>query len=329
MNISCKISVIVPVYNAKKQLERCVESIRKQTYSNLEIIFVDDGSTDCSYEMLAKWEKIDSRIKVLYHPQHANKGVSASRNLGLEASTGEWIRFVDSDDYLPADSIERLAEHINEDANRWMIIGNQCGEYMGKPMRLYRSKVSFQGELTAKQLLLKLNENDHWNGLIVAPWNKLYKKDIFSNCRFLEGIIYEDDEVLHHIFQHDFKAYIDTDIVGYVYCKNEESITNLSFSKRNLDALTVFYERVQAFADMPESFQMENRKLFLEMFIENYGKAICHQVSYDDWDGWFRRFHAVKKESKSLAMKDKIRFFYFEKMPKSYVKHISLRGKNK
>ena len=106
-NKTDKISVIVPVYNVEDYLDRCINSIVKQTYKNLEIILVDDGSTDSSYKICNEWAKKDERIKVLHNK---NEGVSKARNVGIDASTGDFIAFVDSDDYIEETMFEKLLD---------------------------------------------------------------------------------------------------------------------------------------------------------------------------------------------------------------------------
>ena len=104
-----KISVIVPVYNVEKYLDKCVESIVNQTYKNLEIILVDDGSTDSCPEICDEWAKKDNRIKVIHKP---NGGLSSARNAGMDSMTGSYIQFVDSDDYIKSNMIEVMYGNI-------------------------------------------------------------------------------------------------------------------------------------------------------------------------------------------------------------------------
>lgn len=99
------ISLIIPIFNAEKTLQRCLDSVRQQTYSNLEVILIDDGSTDGSRNICMSYTKRDSRLRYLYQP---NAGVSAARNLGLDAATGTYVAFLDSDDWLSPDYLARL-----------------------------------------------------------------------------------------------------------------------------------------------------------------------------------------------------------------------------
>ena len=109
--MNCKVSVIVPVYNTGEKLNKCIDSIISQTYKNIEIILINDGSTDASPAICDEYARLDNRVLVVHK---SNSGVSDTRNMGIEKSTGEYIMFVDSDDYIPADSLENLMKPIIE-----------------------------------------------------------------------------------------------------------------------------------------------------------------------------------------------------------------------
>lgn len=173
-----KISVIVPVYNREKFIDRCVESIIRQTYKNLEIILVDDGSTDNSGTICDAWAKKDNRIKV-FHKE--NGGVSSARNLGLDNSTGEYIAFVDSDDSLFSDAYMTAVRYMEE---------------YNLDLLAFGVKTIWPERDSETKLDIELFSQDDWekNGAQFLKalvgggvvWNKLYKKDIISenNLRF-------------------------------------------------------------------------------------------------------------------------------------------------
>lgn len=179
-----KISVIVPIYNIEKFLPRCLDSILSQTYRNLEIILVDDGSIDCSGEIADQYEKKDSRIKVIHQ---VNSGVSVARNRGLDHATGDYIGFVDGDDYVEPDMYETLMQIINE---HHVDIAH-CGYQMVYPSRVdYYYNSGEKIKLSHDEGLLELLK-----GTRVEPglWNKLYKAELFKQIRLPIGVTETED----------------------------------------------------------------------------------------------------------------------------------------
>lgn len=177
------VSIIVPVYNAEKYLSRCIDSIIKQTYSNLEVLLIDDGSSDKSGTICREYADIDNRIKVI---NQSNQGVSKARNRGLEEASGEFICFVDSDDWIDDTHIEGLVASIAE---------NDCiceGYIRGNTQSILKAK---------RVDLLKIDGNDvavfFVNGFIHPCWNKLFKKSIIevNNIRFPTDISISEDSL--------------------------------------------------------------------------------------------------------------------------------------
>lgn len=179
-----KISVIVPIYNIEKFIPRCLDSILSQTYRNLEIILVDDGSTDGSGEIVDQYAKKDGRIKVIHQ---VNSGVSVARNRGLDHATGDYIGFVDGDDYIEPDMYEILMQIINE---HHVDIAH-CGYQM-----IYPSRVDYYYNSGEK---IKLSHDEGLfellKGTRVEPglWNKLYKTELFKEIRLPIGVTETED----------------------------------------------------------------------------------------------------------------------------------------
>ena len=168
----CKVSIIVTVYNIEKYLEECIDSLINQTYQSIEIILVNDGSTDGSLEICNKYEKVNENIKVI---NQKNAGLSVARNVGVYEATGKYITFVDGDDWLKKDTIRTLVWLMEEnDADISSIIreGHQ-----------YSSGEIIIGD--DKRMLLHL-----FNTQCFEVWGKLYKKELFNSIRFPEGKIY-------------------------------------------------------------------------------------------------------------------------------------------
>ena len=176
-----KISIIVPVYKVEKYLDRCVESIVNQTYKNLEIILVDDGSPDNCPQMCDEWAKKDSRIKVI-HKQ--NGGLSTARNAGLDISTGKYIQFVDSDDFLELNACEVLLKNIVE-TNADLVVGNV--NFITKRKKNVKLN-SFVTTNKVEFMKIMLNKK-----IFNVAWNKLYKKSLIKEQFSLDVRKYGED----------------------------------------------------------------------------------------------------------------------------------------
>lgn len=180
---SCKVSIIVPVYNTSKYLEACMESLVNQTLDEIEIIAVNDGSTDNSLEILKSYQKKYPRRVYVYNIE--NQGVSHARNYGLEKAAGEYIWFVDSDDFVEPDACERLYAKADRDKNDLVLfsrydVDGASGE------RTPNKTFHFNQNFTARQKPYEMVK------LSPFPWNKFIKKDLMSELRFPEGIRFED-----------------------------------------------------------------------------------------------------------------------------------------
>ncbi|MBQ8322887.1 MAG: glycosyltransferase [Clostridia bacterium] len=182
--MSKKISVIVPVYNTEKYLRRCVDSILKQTYSDLEIILVDDGSTDSSGKICDEYALKDERIKVIHKP---NGGLSSARNAGLDAATGDYIGFVDSDDHIASDMYMQLIQNIGEEKGN---ISNIMYVREDEEGKTFASRVPHNKTETIKtfdyieELLLHMGD--------VSVCTKLFAKELIGKLRFNENVLNED-----------------------------------------------------------------------------------------------------------------------------------------
>ncbi|MBR3490122.1 MAG: glycosyltransferase [Bacilli bacterium] len=234
------ISVIVPIYNVSGCVEKCIDSIIVQTYSDLEIILIDDGSTDGSGEICDRYEMLDSRIIVVHKD---NGGLSSARNTGLSVATGDFISFVDSDDYLENSMLEELKKNMEEFDSDISICNFYFVDKMGKKKNFRFSKNNFVSFGKDKFV----NIQNQYDYLTVYSWNKLYKKMVFSNIRYPEGRIYEDSYALCDILNNAYSvSYILKPLYNYV--KREDSITN-SFDTNHFDKIGSFNKKIDFFND--------------------------------------------------------------------------------
>ena len=188
------VSVIVPVYQVEKYLDKCVKSIVAQSYKNLEIILVDDGSPDNCPAMCDEWTKKDSRIKVI-HKQ--NGGLSSARNAGLDACTGEYIYFLDSDDYIAENCIEMLFNTIISDGSD-MCVGNimlvdEFGNFMD-------SYICPEQKVLTPEKIFGTYENKS-SAIFIVSCGKLYKAKLFSTIRFPERKLHEDEFTFYRVIE--------------------------------------------------------------------------------------------------------------------------------
>ena len=227
------ISIIVPVYNVEKFLNRCVASIARQTYKYLEIILVDDGSFDKSPEICNEWREKDERIKIVHKK---NGGLSDARNAGLAIATGEYIAFVDSDDWIHSEYIEQMYSAIK----KYKTNVAACDI-----SRVYTDEINEEIKIpTVKCYSTEQALESLINGGIVraVAWNKLYHKMLLKDESFEVGRYHEDEFFTYRILAKSKKiVYVNAKL--YFYYQREGSIMN-SISCKHLDVLDAYIERI-------------------------------------------------------------------------------------
>ena len=205
------ISVVVPVYNVEHYLKKCVDSICHQTYRNLEIILVDDGSTDCSGSLCDEFATSDSRIRVIHK---SNGGLSDARNAGMELASGEWWMFVDSDDYIAPDTAETLLLAAVE---------NHCEIAVCNMMRIYEDGKQEPFYCPVTEPTIWAGEQRFETLRQPSVCNKLFRADLFKELRFPKRKFYEDTFV-YHVLAHRASRIALTGLSGYYYLSRRESI---------------------------------------------------------------------------------------------------------
>ena len=235
------ISVIVPVYRVEEYLERCVKSMLSQTYKNLEVILVDDGSPDQCPAICDACAEKDARVKVIHQE---NKGLSGARNAGIDAASGEYLAFVDSDDYVSPHFIEELYQLLQDTG---CAIG-QCRFSYVKGDGLVEEGDSAFCIYRGESLMEQLYGPEEKATCFVVAWNKLYRAELFkeTGIRYPEGRIHEDEATTYRLFHEAKKlAFLDRALYGY-YTENGGSITSV-FSAKRLQWLTAHEERIAFF----------------------------------------------------------------------------------
>ena len=238
-----KISVVIPVYKVEAYLERCVNSVRNQSYENLEIILVDDGSPDRSGVICDELAEKDSRIRVIHK---ANGGLSDARNADIEAATGAYIAFVDSDDWCDPNMIELLhslsQKHDAEIAEcSYRSIWNDC----------IRAETRCSGAVFEFTPAQAIESNLDWKYCKPVAWNKLYRMDVIGSTRYPVGKLHEDEFTAHLFYLAAKKiVYVDVALMNYER-RNLGSIT-ATFKPKNLDACEAFLQKTKLTWERPE-----------------------------------------------------------------------------
>lgn len=227
------ISIIIPVYKVEKYLEKCIESVLKQTYTNLQIILVDDGSPDNCGKICDEYAKKDSRIEVIHK---INGGLSDARNVGINRANGRYIGFVDSDDYIKEDMYEKLINLIKEyDAD--ISICNLYDVIDGK--EYVRNKDNGIHEYSRidilKEVLLDKNIQSY-------AWNKLYEKELFDEIKYPIGKKYEDIGTIFYLFEKCNKIVVTSE-PEYYYLKRADSLVNNVTESTILDYTEIIIQR--------------------------------------------------------------------------------------
>ena len=230
------ISVIVPVYKVEEYLDRCVTSIVNQTYSNLEIILVDDGSPDKCPTMCDAWKEKDYRIKVIHKE---NGGLSDARNAGLDIAAGEYIAFVDSDDYVHPQFIEVLhylavREKADVVACAFQIIPKNYEPKQRKIQNL-------------SDIKLKTSAKNEMDLIGIVAWNKLYRRNLFDFIRFPKGKINEDMGIFWKTIYYAKKMVATEESLYFYYVGNPNSIMNQPYSIKRFDIVDVQFEQYEYF----------------------------------------------------------------------------------
>lgn len=236
------VSIIVPVYNVEKYLRKCLDSILGQTFSDIEVILVEDCSADASKEICREYADKDERIRCIWQPQ--NGGLGRARNTGIAAARGEFLMFVDSDDYIDSHMVGQLYQNLTSSGADVA----SCGLY-----NVFRQrKIPQYGKIekflcTAEKAFGLLLVGEKIPG---SSCNKLYRSELFRNLRFPEGILYEDVMFHTELMQMIRTVYVDTTPL-YYYIHRSESITTQRFDER---AMMFIYAYEQTLKVVKETF---------------------------------------------------------------------------
>mgnify|MGYP003571294127 CR=1 FL=1 len=299
-----KISVIVPVYNVEKYLEKCLNSIINQTYKNLEIILVDDGSTDNSSDICDLYASKDNRIKVIHQE---NSGVSNAKNNGLKIATGELISFIDSDDTMEPNFFHVLYDSLIETNSDIALVGYKVVNEKGKLILDSITKnnlkkderVTYEGNEIIKELLLQKTINNF-------GWCKLFKKNVL--CNFKEGVTYEDIVFSVQVMM-KAKRVVYTNTSVYNYLKRAKSITaTISLNNLNDFALAIA-ERYNLIKENYNDLMEYNIYAFFLSTIAISTKYVICDTKYEEIKNKVEEFLNIIREYSNHNLKELLSFF--------------------
>lgn len=251
------ISVIIPVYKAEKYIEKCVRCVLAQSYRNLEVILIEDGSPDRSGEICDSLAEEDARIMVIHKD---NGGAADARNAGLDRKTGAYIAFVDADDYMEPEYIETLYKTLAENNAQVAVCGFKTIDESGNPVVIDRlheeteaNDVSAEVKIFTGNDMILQDLRGHWEH--VAPWGKLYQAELFADVRYPKWPAYEDEQVFIRIFDQ-----VETVAAGkkklYYYVQHEGSLMNTAYSeKARSTTLYMWRERIAYYQDGAKKHQ--------------------------------------------------------------------------
>lgn len=288
------ISVIVPVYKVEKYLKRCVNSIISQTYENLEIILVDDGSPDKCGEMCDKYAQQDSRIKVIHKE---NGGLSDARNAGLEIYKGNYVVFVDSDDWIDSDMIETLYKVLKDN-------GADIAEcsYRNLFCDCIKEETECNAEIVVGDAKFALESMLDWKYFKPNAWNKLYSRKVISNVRYPKGKLHED-EFTTYKYMYNAEKLVYVDVSKYNYDRRRtDSITGEKFREDNLDACLAFRERMYFLQEKGiTNFERKMNDIYCWVVLDRLYKCFLYNVKGKKVD---QTIAYVKKDLEFLKKHD-------------------------
>ena len=249
------ISIIVPIYKVEEYIKNCIDSIISQTYKNLEIILVDDGSPDNCGNICEEYSLKDKRIKVIHKK---NGGLSSARNAGLDIASGEYIGFIDSDDWIEGDMYESLYNALVE----YNADISVCGRYIVQGNRITTISDSEKAEVFTRREALSELVLDEYSGMKNFAWDKLYKKELFENIRYPEGKYYEDIFTTYKLFSLSNKI-VDIKSPKYYYLLREDSICGTNDASKRYDYYQANIECLEYIKNLePQLAAMCDKQLF-------------------------------------------------------------------
>ncbi|MEK6266349.1 MAG: glycosyltransferase [Clostridium sp.] len=312
-----EISIIVPVYNVEKYLNKCISSILEQSFTDFELILVDDGSKDNSGRMCDGYKDEDSRIRVIHKE---NAGLSAARNIGIETSEGKYLTFIDSDDFIHPNMLEILYNNILENKADISV----CDHYL-----VYEGK-EVAKELGDNNITLYTNIEgvkkivEKSKASMIVAWGKLYRRSLFCDIRY-PSLKYHEDEFVTYKLMYKSTKIVVTDAKLYYYLQRSNGITGTTYSIKRLEKLEALEQAIMFFKNENNktlTYLAEFRYLlniqiayYRVKYDMGYDKGIMDKLKIQ-YNQKFREFSSGNMKNIPIIRRMLLRFFYF--FPKIY-----------
>lgn len=317
---SLKVSIIVPVYGVEKYFDECIESLLHQTYTNIEVLIIDDGTKDNCGKKADDYAKKDFRVKV-YHKE--NRGLSSARNIGLEVATGDYYCFVDSDDYVSETFVEKLINAaVTKGAD--MVFCNYYSHYKNKSLPSHRlSLITQESFFTPEKYLECLYVN---SGVFSMVWNKIFRKDVFKNLRFAD-MICEDAQILLSVIDNCKTIYYIPDVMYYyrrrrsgIMGEKKEGILlyNMKWIKDHMSRLKMT-NRIQLF--------YVAQKLYISKIVESY--LYCKNDTRKKLRDCLKKEIKTIKTNPYLRQTVKVKYSIAAKVPYLYGKYYAMKNRDR
>lgn len=262
------ISIIIAVYNAEEWLARCIESIINQTYSDIEIVLVDDGSTDRSSSICDEYAIKDNRIVVIHKP---NGGLAEARNTGIAAAKGAYIGFVDNDDYILPNMYEDMLKEMECSDVDLVLCNCTYVDENGQPIEEI-SPIKKNDIISSKEYFARLAEPQ--SGYYITVWNRLYRRDILEGILFPVGRTNEDSYVVHRIIQR-CKRILIMDNSYYFYTQRDTSLSRTPKANQYFDSIDALIDRIEFYKHYGYSDLYPN---ILRQMIDNHIQIRRHYI---------------------------------------------------
>lgn len=290
------VSVLIPAYNAEKTIHRCLDSILAQTYCDIEVIIVNDGSKDATLAELQVYEKKDERVKVI---DQLNCGVAAARNTALDNARGAYILYVDADDWIEPNMVERLLKLVGD--GDIVFCGNDNADNSDRVMCVDKTKTEIWDQ---QRQMLEFMKHKRMTGML---WNKLIRRSITDGCWFNEKTGYgEDAEFLWKIIKKSRKMVVTNEVL-YHHVLEDTSISHLSFSEKKFSAIPM-WEAINEDVEKqyPELLELAQERLMCAAVFSMYEARDCgykdkEQIAY--MRGITRKYLRVFLKSKDVSKK--------------------------
>ncbi len=313
--MSPKISIIIPSYNEEKNISRCLDSVMNQTFSDFEVLCVDDGSNDKTFDIIKNYSEKDSRIIPLKNP---DKGVSSARNFGIENAKGDYIGFVDSDDFIQPQMYEFLYRAVTENNCDFSVCRYK------KTSEFIQKKFEYKTDTFKPENFISFYDSEFTNNnelVFSAIWTKLISKEILKNIKFNNFRIGEDTVFNAQLCSKDYKSvFVDAELYNYFINTQSVSFTELWHEKwfDLLKTRFISYDLLKEKDKILSSFYLERGMKFLLSYRFNLKGSPNENKFKNQINKYFKEYYISFLKCKNISFKNKISILIFFLIPPLY-----------